>query len=283
MKRVKVLWISDFSTKHNIGGAQRSDAIIIDAGKSLGFDITHFTFDSDVKLLSQTYDHLVSANLNIIAGQNPAIIDYITRHPSHSRLEHDMNRYLSTFDRQRLFLSCQNTFFLTEYHHELFKKHYGNFFQNVRIVSDPIDTNLFKDLGRPREDKILYVGFMHELKGTYDFFTYVAESPDKQFVVAAWGDKLFEHLARTLPNITFLGAVDYSKMPEVYNQYSVMMYLPRMDEPFCRSVGEALLCGMELMVNNKIGCVHEYNRVGADTFIKNCQEAPAQFWNYITN
>lgn len=281
MEKVKILWISDFSTKHNIGGAQRSDDIIIKKGISLGFDITHFTFDSDKRLLNNRYDHVISANLECIYNQCPDVIDYLMLSNSHSRLEHDMNHYLSEIDRKKLFLNCKNTFFLTNYHYDLFINKYGNIFHNVRIVSDPIDTSVFYDHKKVRENKLLYVGFMHELKGTYDFFNYAIKNLDKQFIVAGWGDRIFEHLASTVPNIEFLGSIDYSLMPDIYNKYKTMVYFPRIDEPFCRSVGEALLCGMELGINNKIGCVHEYNRLGKAGFVNACGNATNLFWSHF--
>lgn len=277
----KVLWISDFSIKHNAGGAQRSDALLIAKGAELGHDILHFTLESNPSLLDQHYDHIICANIEGLSQRLPYLIDFLHGHPNYSRLEHDMNRYLSQHNRHKLFLGCKNTFFLTDYHYQLFKQRYGDFFVNVRIVSDPIDTSVFFDRNQPREDKTLYVGFMHEFKGTFDFFDYVFSNPNEKFVVAAWGSPLFTHLATTTPNVEFLGTVPYEKMPELYNKYKTFMYIPRIEEPFCRSVGEAFLCGQELLVNQKIGCCHEYNRVGKDAFTSGCNNAPTNFWRYI--
>ena len=279
MDEMSVLWISDFSTKHNIGGAQRSDDILIKKGVELGFNITHFTHDSDISLLSRQYHHTVSSNLELIYHKNPEIIGYLMSAQNHSRVEHDMNHYLSEIDRKKLFLNCKNTFFLTNYHYDLFINKYGNIFHNVRIVSDPIDTSVFYDYKKVRENKLLYVGFMHELKGTYDFFNYAMNSPHIEFVVAGWGDELFTHLAKTIPNVNYLGSVEYNAMPELYNKYDTFFYIPRINEPFCRSAGEALLCGMGLAVNDKIGCVHEYNRLGKEGFVSACGKASEIFWS----
>ena len=52
----------------------------------------------------------------------------------------------------------------------------------------PIDSNLFYNKNQTREDKILYSGYMHPLKGTFEFFEYVLQNPNLKFVLAGWTD-----------------------------------------------------------------------------------------------
>lgn len=278
---MNILFISDFNIKQNRGGAQRSNEIFIQYGKSIGHNITEYNYDSSIDLLMNKYDILISSNLEYIVHLNPNVINVIANHPYHVRLEHDMNRYLTQEQRRILFGGCYKTVFLTEYHHKLFLENYGDIFSNVIYISDPIDTSLFYDRKTPRENKILYVGFMHELKGSFDFFRYVAGAPQLKFVIAGWGEPIFHHLASTLPNVEFLGELSHVDMPLLLNKYSHFMYLPRIEEPFCRSVAEALLCGMLLNVNDKIGCLHELKRLGEEAFRKACLEAHKQFWDII--
>ena len=278
---MKVLWISDFSIKHNKGGAQRSDDIIIRKGLELGHDITHFTHDSDLNLLTEPYDNIISANLEHISRLFPAVVGWLSSQNNHSRLEHDKNAYLNPNERRLLFGNCKNTFFLSEYHYSVFKRSYGDFFVNVKIIQDPIDTSLFYNRKNPREDKILGIGFMHYLKGTETLFDCVFKNPDKKFVIAGWGSKMYEHLAKSSPNVEFLGLVDYEKMPDLLNRYQTLFYHPIVEEPFCRSVAEAILCGVNVSINENIGCAHELNRVGLDKFSQNCNSAQNQFWDTL--
>ena len=281
---MKILWISDFCLNHTKGGAQRSDDIIIRSGLNDGLDITWFTHDSDPALLEEKYDHVISTNLEHISKTSPHIINWLQYHPNHSRLEHDMNAYLTPEDRQLLFSSCKNTFFLTNYHYEIFRNSYGDFFKNVKIVQDPVDVNSFYDKQLERENKVLYAGYMHPLKGTENFFNYVLGNPQLEFAVAGWGTPLYEFAAKAAPNIEYLGTVPYEEMPELYNKYTTFFYHPFVKEPFCRSVCEAMLCGMKLDVNpSQIGCIHEYNRVGMEKFKENCNMAAEQFWAQILN
>ena len=104
---VDVLWISDFGINHNIGGAQRSNDLIIQEGRSQGHIIQAFHHDTDPQALNKSYDLLVSSNLDLLFRQRPDIIDYISTHPNHVRLEHDANRYLPDERRQVLFGNCK--------------------------------------------------------------------------------------------------------------------------------------------------------------------------------
>ena len=280
----KILWISDYNLSHSPGGAQRSNNIIIQKGRELGYSIleANYNFNFNIEDFDQ-YDILISSNLEAIYKLYPNIIDKIISHKYHVRLEHDSNRYLEQKDREKLFGSCKKTIFLTDFHHEIFKKMYGNIFNEISIVYDPIDTDLFKDEELKRENKVLYVGYMHELKGTFAFFEFVLDHPEIKFVIAGWGQRTFDFLARNIPNIEYLGPIAYEDMPKVYNKYDIMYYSPVIPEPFCRSVAEASMCGMKMISNspNIIGCLDEMSKVGQEKFKENCKNASKRFWEIV--
>ena len=280
----KVLWISDFNLSHTPGGAQRSNALIIDKGRELGLSILEANYNFNFKTTNfNDYDILISSNLESIYRNEEGIVAKIASHPNHSRLEHDLNRYLKQEDRIKLFQSCKKTILLTDLHRKLFEANYGNIFKNIEIVSDPIDTDVFYNKNLEREDKILYIGFMHELKGTLGFFEFVFANPEIKFVIAGWGSKTFDFLARNVPNVEYLGPIKYEDMSNVYNKYKSLYYSPVLPEPFCRSVGEAVLCGVELISSSAkiIGCLDELNKVGEPKFKENCKNAPETFWNKV--
>jgi len=183
---MKALLISDYSLVHSAGGAQRSNAIIMDEGRRRGHLINEFNFDSEESLLAHKYDIVISSNLEAISSSRSNIVPWIISQKNHVRLEHDANRYLSDEVRESLFTSCEKVFFLSSFHHNQFVESYGNYFVNVEIVPDPIDSTVFKDFKEERENKVLYVGFMHPFKGTDNFFSYVLENPEIDFVVAGW-------------------------------------------------------------------------------------------------
>jgi glycosyltransferase involved in cell wall biosynthesis len=280
----KVLWISDFNISQSPGGAQQSNDIIIKKGRELGYSIFEANYHINFNSMNfDEFDILISSNLEAISSMNSDIVDKISKHNYHVRLEHDMNRYLNNNDRKKLFESCKKTIFLTEYHYKLFEHNYGNYFKNIEIIFDPIDTNTFVNFNKEREDKILYVGFMHELKGTLKFFDYVLKNPQLNFAVAGWGSPVFEYLAKNIFNIEYLGTLTQTQMPELYNKYKTLYYSPVIPEPFCRSVAEGIICGINLMSDNQaiIGCLSELNKIGINNFIDKCSKAESIFWERI--
>jgi len=281
----KILWLCDFDLDRSPGGAQLSDLAIITKGKLLGFNIlklTNETYNSSYDV--NNYDILITSNIHSLTHRNPDLLNKISNHKHHVRLEHDSNHYLSQEDRIKLFSSCKKTFFLSDFHYAFFKHFYGDIFKNVEINYDPIDTSKFFDKKCERENKILYSGYMHLLKGSLTFFEYALKNPNLQFVVAGWTDNVcLLHLAKTINNIEFLGHCEHENMPEIYNKYKVMYYEPNLNEPFCRSVAEAMLCGMSIMTSkqNNIGCINEIAKVGKDKFREECEKAAFNFWQKI--
>lgn len=280
----KILWISDFDLDQAPGGAQRSDRLLIDQGKILGHNILKVNFQTLADHCDfEEFDLIISSNLHRIYVTYPNIISRIASHPYHVRIEHDSNAYLPQEDRAKLFGSCKKSFFLSEYHLNFFKELYGEIFTNTEIVADPIGPQ-FKNEGREREDVTLYVGYMHEQKGTDAFFREAIKNPEANFAVAGFSSsQIYTILAQELPNVKNLGLVNYQDMPQIYNKYRYMFYDPIVREPFCRSVAEAILCGMEIKTNaqSKIGCIQEYKRLGHDKFVEECVNAPKKFWNKI--
>jgi len=281
----KILWLADYDLDVAPGGAQRSDKIIIDQGKLLGYNIlklNHKTYDYSVNI--HDYDVLITSNLCSLHFKNPNLIDEISKHKYHVRLEHDSNDYLKQEDRIKLFGSCAKSIFLSDFHISFFKERYGDIFKNVEIVYDPIDCFNFSNSNLEREEKILYAGYMHPLKGSFEFFDFVLSNPNQQFVVAGWTDNnILHHLCNSIENIEYLGLVKYEEMPIIYNKYKYMFYNPNLNEPFCRSVAEAVLCGMLILTSkeNKIGCLDEISKIGIDKFREKCWKAGLNFWEKI--
>jgi glycosyltransferase involved in cell wall biosynthesis len=281
----KILWLSDYDLDQAPGGAQRSDKIIIDQGKLLGYKIlnlNHDTYNSSINI--HNFDILITSNICSLYFKNTSLIDEISKHKYHVRLEHDSNEYLKQEDRIKLFGSCIKSIFLSDFHASFFKEKYGDIFKNVEIIYDPIDCLNFRNLNLEREEKILYSGYMHPLKGAFEFFDFALANPNQQFVVAGWTDNnILYHLCSSIKNIEYLGLVKYEEMPTIYNKYKYMFYNPNLNEPFCRSVAEAVLCGMLILTSkqNKIGCLNEISKIGINEFKEKCYKAALTFWEKI--
>ena len=118
---------------------------------------------------------------------------------------------------------------------------------------------------------------MHTLKGTNRFFTEAVRNPDKDFYYAGWGSPHLTRVMQSLPNINYLGKIEYEEMPSLLNRYTKFFYHPLKFEPFCRSVAEAIICGMDVDCGENVGSLHHFRKVGRDQFIKDCQNSPKRF------
>lgn len=282
MSNKKFCFVSDFGIQHTPGGAQRSNQIILDEGYRRGHYIEVYHYDSDFSRISDNFDVVISSNLEIISNKYPGMIYYFTDGKKHVRLEHDMCSYLNPNVRRMLYESCHKSFFLTQYHYQQFVDKYGDYFVNVEIVPDPIDKTKFFDMGLSRSDEILYIGYAHYLKGTDNFLKYANQNPDKKFVAASWGSNEYISAMRIAPNIT-QRLVPFEEMPKLYNSHRQMYYNPIVQEPFCRAVGEALMCGVSIIGDSdRIGSLHMYKE-DPSNFANRCHNAASTFWSIIEN
>jgi hypothetical protein len=131
---MKVLLVSDFGIRHSLGGAQRSNQLILDEGINRGHDISVYHYDTDQSVLWDDYDIVISSNLEVISRSNPMVLQYCATANNHVRLEHDFCRYLDNNVREYLYTSCKKTFFLTNYHYKKFVEYYGDYFINVGLL-----------------------------------------------------------------------------------------------------------------------------------------------------
>lgn len=281
----KILWVSDFDLDRAPGGAQRSDKILIDYAKLHGRKIKKVNYETlPEDNHFQSFDLIISSNVTYIASKKPHVIDLISNHKNHVRIEHDSNEHVTDEIRNKLFSNCKKTFFLSEYHYSFFKELYGDIFKNVVINYDPIDSSQFFNKNIEREKKILYAGYMHEAKGSNFLFEQILRNPQQQFVIAGFTSHLiYDYLAKSLPNVEYLGKTDYERMPEIYNRYERMIYEPNVREPFCRSVAEASMCGIEIITSKqkRIGSLLEIESLGIEEFSKKCNESAKTFWQNI--
>ena len=276
---MKILIISDFGVQHTPGGAQRSNQIIIEEGLVRGHEVISFHYDSDSSLLLDAYDFVISSNLEIISRVYPKLVESIPALNNHVRLEHDSNTYWNNDFRKIFWYSCLKSFFLTDFHLSFFKDLYGDIFKNVVIIPDPIDSS-FYDMKLERNDAIGYIGFFHELKGTGNFVEFARENKDQTFIVAGWGSEEWEREINSLENVEFSGKIDHRDMPLFYNRISALYYNPICNEPFCRSVGEALMCGTKIIGgSNKIGSLEMFK--SDPMFRDRCLNAASDFWKEI--
>ncbi len=280
---MRVLFISDFALEDNSGGAQVSNKIIIDKGRELGHEIKEHSYRSSATDFLSSYDLVVNSNLEAISRITPEKIPLILRMPNSVRLEHDSCSYLTDSLRERLFSNAEKNFFLSDYHLEFFRNLYGDYFHDVEINYDPIDTSLFNKSENPNEYDVVYCGYLHPLKGLNKLLDFAKTNPDRRVDVFGWGEASVDNVFKDIKNIKYHGLLSHNEVSEVFKRSKALFHSPIVNEPFCRMVGEALLCGVDEIIGDtsKIGSYKEFSKVGYDKFKEGCENAASKFWEKI--
>ncbi len=280
---MRILFVSDFTLKQRLGGAQVSNDLIIRKGRDLGHQIIEHDYTSSVVDFISSYDLLVSSNLEVISREAPNKLDFILKHPRHIRLEHDSCLYLDNSLRQQLFESSKINFFLSDFHISFFRENYGNYFKNVEINYDPMETEIFSESSQEKEYDIVYCGYIHPLKGVNNLIKYATNTPHRTIDIFGWGDGDIASAFEKVANIEFHGAKDYREIADIFKKSKAIYHHPIVNEPFCRMVAEALLCGVTEVIGakEKIGSYLEFEKVGREEFATKCSHATENFWNKI--
>ena len=280
---MKVLFISDFGLDSAPGGAQISNSKIIKKGKELGYDITEHYYNSSFTDFFSQYDLLISSNLGEISQRTPEKLNFIFNHPNHVRVEHDSCLYLKNNVRQQLFESSKQNFFLSQFHISFFRDLYGDFFENVEIVYDPINTNIFQPKDGEKMYDVVYCGYLHPLKGMDNLVSFAKDNPSREISVFGWADLDLNNFFSGCSNLTFCGAKKHEEIATIFQQAKALYHNPLVNEPFCRMVGEALLCGVEEFIGatDKIGAYLEFHAVGREKFKDGCENAAKNFWEKV--
>ena len=282
---MNILFISDFNLSHNAGGAQVSNDLIIKRGVELGHNITLHNYDSSPLNLIHRYDLVISSNLEAINQTSKYIFDFILNHHNHVRLEHDSCSYLDNELRKRIFTSSKINFFLSEFHVSFFEKSYGNYFNNIEIVYDPLDIKLFYNNNSEKIYDIVYCGFLHELKGINNLIKFAQDNPNRKIDIFGWSEdeNIFKKI-NLINNISINSKKTIFEIADIYRKSKYIYHSPIVNEPFCRMVGEALLCGCDFIGDeNKVGSLQEFKKYGLEYFSKQCSSAVDTFWQKINN
>jgi len=280
---MRFLFVSDFTLEQRSGGAQVSNDLIIKRGRELGHEIIEHDYTSSPVDFLSYYDSIISSNLEVISRSAPIKLDFITKHGNHIRLEHDSCSYLNAEVRRSLFESSNLNFFLSDFHIGFFRERYGNYFENVEIVYDPIDTGLFCDDSSEKIYDVVYCGYLHELKGLKNLLHFASSNPNREISVFGWCDFKPESAFSALDNISFHGERTHEEIAKIFKQSLAVYHSPIVNEPFCRMVGEALLCGVREVIGSteKIGSYLEFQKHGIEKFSQDCSNAPDVFWQKV--
>lgn len=102
----------------------------------------------------------------------------------------------------------------------------------------------------------IYVGRLSPEKNLFFLIETFNKLPKFNLHIVGYGPQENELKAIAKENIRFLGAVENTKLPELYKSCDVFI-LPSISEPWGLVVEEALNNGLPVIVSDKVGCAEE--------------------------
>lgn len=265
---MRIAWVADFTIKEHLGGAQQTNARMIDFGRELGHEIIEYTAkDLDMKMC---VDLIIMNNITTFDIED--IKKLMARIPT-IRYDHDIWCSLA---RPEAFDGTIQNIFLSPWHQEKVGLNMKRVVEGVCVPS-PIDTEIFNRDGAVKEENsAIWVGSTAPHKGLDKLITYAQQNPDKKIRIVSF-DCTDADIA---PNIELLGEKHGEELAEVYRKSEIFFHHPD-HEAFGRTVMEAYLCGCKLDLNENVGAMSydwDYNNYNE---VKSHLQSEEKFWREI--
>lgn len=152
---------------------------------------------------------------------------------------------ICTSSRAReVYLGAIAQVFTSKLHRELVEKTIGIHLPQAIEMPPTVDRDFFCNLGFNRNIPFLFVGTISDYKGAIEV--------ERRFgnLGLHWAGK--NVTGRHLDGV-HLGILNDLQLRDVYNRTQHFVHLPEWSEPMGRTVIEALLCGCQVILNNKVG------------------------------
>lgn len=265
---MRIAWIADYLLKEHLGGAQQTNARIIDYGRKLGHEIIEYTAkDLD---MAMAVDLMITNNITTFNIED--IKRLMDRIPT-IRYDHDI---WCSLERPEIFDGTIQNIFLSPWHQEKVGLNIGKAIEGVCIPS-PIDVKVFnKDNAVKEENTVLWVGSTAPHKGLDKLIAYAQQNPTKKVRVVSF-DCPKESLAS---NIEIIGEKHGAELADIYRRSEIYFHHPD-HEAFGRTVMEAYLCGCKLDLNDNVGAMSydwDYNNYEE---VKSHLQSEGKFWREI--
>lgn len=91
-------------------------------------------------------------------------------------------------------------------------------FEDIHVIPNGVDTDIFKPMDCEKEDSIIYVG---SLEGWVDFDLPVRALQGTDVGLHVYGTSLHTDYTDKLKNLKLHGVVPYSELPEIINRYKI--------------------------------------------------------------
>lgn len=221
-------------------GAELEDKILIEEAERRGHNITRIS--KLTKQVNQQTDLYVLANF-VDTFNIGELLGYLSRKP-YIHIEHDLRAPHCPW----YYMVAQDAL-INVYHsplqEQLIKQLSGEYKHFLHPMCIP---DSFRDLGLPRqpETEVLYVGDYSWEKGYKEMVEWL-EQPENT-------DKKIHHYGLGFPmkheRMVEHGSLPQEKMPELYNRYYSLIFLPHYPQACSRILAEAYLCKVPNIITN---------------------------------
>ena len=275
-KDIRILWVADYSVKHNKGGAQQTNQEMIKYGRSKGVYIKTIYKDEPIpeKL---DYDAIILNNVTQFCTED---LEKLLDTGKCIRYEHD---YWVAENMPEMYKKCRHTIFLSPLHKKTAENKCGYKIENSSLVPSPIDVGVFKvdDSVEREKGSVCCMGNLVKDKGSESLLEFIDSNQNMKFYIAGWGEEVEEFKKRD--NVEFLGELDRKQIVKVYQKCEYFYHRPLWNEPFGRTVVEAFLCGCHLLLNDSVGAISwDWDYSNYEEIKKNVQ-SQNNFWRVIKN
>lgn len=283
-----IIWLEDFNYIQHPGGAQLTNKIIMDHGKNIGFFIDEYNLNDfksgafNIKDLLKENSLFILNNIVHLYKNYPCEMRKIINNKNCIRYEHDYlwdHNIMPRNMMKKVYENCKFKIFLSPLHQNIHKIK-GMNVSNSIIIPSPINTKEFYNKRLAREkNSYIYIGGVSHHKGTESIFKFARENSKAKIDIYGWIDH--KDLLDNVPeNVFIYEKIDYSKVPDLLNEYEYAIHLPNWAEPFGRFCAEAYLCGCKIVTNNNNG-FYSFGWKKYDEVKENLENAPRNFWMNI--
>lgn len=290
---MKIAWFNDYSLQQYIGGCSITNSIIIKKGKELGYEIIEFNAKEDINPEKdlKNFDLIILNNINMFKKE---ILDWVIKNTKYMTYVHDY--YWCQFRSAQcercktkctpakcffdLFANSILNIFLSPLHLEIYKRFFGETLRDAIYIPSPLEDGKFYPDEKQQQEKYLFAGIIMAHKGVPHILGYAKQMNIKiDFAGKAISKSLMKEIKE---KHNYLGEVPFDKMPELYRQYKYFIINPVWDEPFGRTICEAVASGCKLIKFSKTKMTgFESYQLPPEEMIKKCIKTPEVFWNKV--
>lgn len=145
---------------------------------------------------------------------------------------------------REVYVGARRSFFLSPLHSALVQSAIETELRTAIAIPPSVNRAFFVNTNQKRDIPYLFVGTIADYKG--------AAEVESRFGEAGlhWAGK--NVTGRQLKGV-HLGFLNDAQLRDVYNRTRCLVHLPQWSEPMGRNVIEALLCGCDVLLNDRVG------------------------------